>query len=589
MATIESQDLTLGKLFNDFYIVPSYQREYVWEEKQVSEFFQDIYDEFSASDSSSSSEYFIGSIIVCMRLDGLYEVIDGQQRMTTAYLVLCAVRDYLEKLKPGESIELLKSQIASTDIDNEGNNIFRYRITLQYRDSCGVLEKIAQQDKLNSQIPETRSSQNIINAYELIISLLERQFSENDASLQTVKKFYAYFNKNVKLVRVKTASVADALRVFATINNRGLSLNPIDLVKNLMFMKADKKEYDHIAKQWKKIIDTLFIAKEDPMRFIRYFILSRYEVDTLRREEIFRWFLNEKNRKLYENQPTAFVDSMLDAAKAYVNFTEGKDVQGKNNRYLENIQHLSSAARMPLMLLLAGQNLSTDCFNELCRQVENLFFAYLITREPTSNFERRFAQWCSQINKVTDKEKLDKFIIEQIQPAKQKVAEHFELAFSGLKEKSVPKTQMRYILAKLVQYVDESAYNTEIELKSYINKTVEIEHILPQTPELEIKLSFDKPEEIEKYIARLGNLTLLEKSINASVGNKPFKDKKEAYPTSKFLLSRAIAKKVTVGVDTAIDRALQDIEPFEQWTSQSIEKRQEMLTQLAKKVWDMPK
>lgn len=79
MATIESQDLTLGKLFNDFYVVPSYQREYVWEEEHVTAFFDDIYREFSSNDSGAASEYFIGSVIVCFQRDGLYEVIDGQQ------------------------------------------------------------------------------------------------------------------------------------------------------------------------------------------------------------------------------------------------------------------------------------------------------------------------------------------------------------------------------------------------------------------------------------------------------------------------------------------------------------------------------
>jgi len=78
MATIESQDLSISKLFNDFYIVPSYQREYVWTKSEVEDFFKDIYDEFNTNENSKNSEYFIGSIIVCSTSNGLYEVIDGQ-------------------------------------------------------------------------------------------------------------------------------------------------------------------------------------------------------------------------------------------------------------------------------------------------------------------------------------------------------------------------------------------------------------------------------------------------------------------------------------------------------------------------------
>lgn len=590
MATIESQDLSIGKLFNEFYVVPSYQREYVWEDEQVTEFLNDIYEEFSKNNFGSAAEYFIGSIIVCNhRRDGLYEVIDGQQRITTAYLVLCVIRDRLQEIKSDESIELLKIQISSTDIDEEGNNISRYRVKLQYEDSHGVLEKIAQQENSTTKSAETRSSQNIKNPYCTILTWLRHK--QNESEVQNLRKFYAYFNKNVILVRVKTASVADALRVFATINNRGISLDAIDLVKNLMFMKANKREYDQLKEKWKEMVNLLFKAKENPMRFIRYFILARYEnTESLKESGIYNWFLSENNRALYDKKPIVFVDDMLASAKAYVKFLDGEDVEGKRNRYLENIRQLGSSVRMPLMLLLAGQHLSTDCFTELCYQVENIFFAYLVTREPTSNFERRFIQWCSELRKVTDKAQLDTFTKKCIYSEKQKVAERFDNTFSKLEESSVPKSQMRYILAKLTQYVNESAWGISefnSNIKNYIEK-VDVEHILPQTPSLALINSFDKPQEINSYIKYLGNLTLLEKSINASISNKLFEDKKEAYKQTKFLLTKSMAEKVTVGVNTAVDRAVQNLEIFDSWTSESIERRQKMLTQLAKRVWDMP-
>ncbi|NJP18911.1 MAG: DUF262 domain-containing protein [Hydrococcus sp. CRU_1_1] len=65
MASIESQDLSIDKLFHNFYIVPTYQREYVWQEEQVQEFFDDIYEEFENSPEGNLADYFIGSIIVC--------------------------------------------------------------------------------------------------------------------------------------------------------------------------------------------------------------------------------------------------------------------------------------------------------------------------------------------------------------------------------------------------------------------------------------------------------------------------------------------------------------------------------------------
>ena len=85
MATIESQDLSIGKLFNDFYVIPSYQREYVWEEKHVTEFIEDIYTEFSESNSTGDSEYFIGSIIVCNRHDYMKLLTDSNESQHLIY------------------------------------------------------------------------------------------------------------------------------------------------------------------------------------------------------------------------------------------------------------------------------------------------------------------------------------------------------------------------------------------------------------------------------------------------------------------------------------------------------------------------
>ncbi|RQH12931.1 DUF262 domain-containing protein [Okeania hirsuta] len=163
MASIESQDMTLEKLFDEFYVIPDYQREYVWEEKEVNEFIQDIYEEFSEQNQNSYSEYFIGSIIVCSRGDNLYEVIDGQQRMTTAYLVLCAIRDYLLTINSNERIEALKNKITSLYTDDWGNDQFKHRVELQYEESRGILESIAMQTDLDQRSP-TRSVKHIQNA-----------------------------------------------------------------------------------------------------------------------------------------------------------------------------------------------------------------------------------------------------------------------------------------------------------------------------------------------------------------------------------------------------------------------------------------
>src|SRR5688500_15191924 len=90
---IKFSDLDIETCFKNHYIVPDYQREYVWEETEVTQLLQDIYDEFSGN---ASKEYFIGSTVVYRNSDGIFELIDGQQRTTTLYLILAAFRKTYE-------------------------------------------------------------------------------------------------------------------------------------------------------------------------------------------------------------------------------------------------------------------------------------------------------------------------------------------------------------------------------------------------------------------------------------------------------------------------------------------------------------
>jgi hypothetical protein len=582
--TIESLDLTLAKVFGDFYVVPSFQREYVWEDTQVEQLLQDVFDAFS--DDGDTSEYFIGSIVVCPGPDEVLELIDGQQRMTTAYLFLCAVRDHIRETN-GDAIDALRSQISANDIDDQGHDVFRYRVQLQYEDSRDILQQIAKGGIEPTQLPrDTRSTANIVNAYQTIRGFLGIEFKTDQAAL---RRFYAYFTRRVKLVRIKTQSVAHALKVFETINDRGVGLDSMDLLKNLLFMRTPRKDFDRLKTRWKDLIDTLYSKREKPLRFLRYYIFANYNVDRLREDEIYGWLV--KNHKLcgYADDPVGFVDKLRQAAHAYALFVAGQNADKSANRYLANLRYLSGAAHQHLILLLAGVQFDRDDFVELCRQLENLFFAYIISREPTKNFERSFAAWAPELRQAKTRDDLNAFVARRFTPAKWTLSPRFDLALQELTESSLQKYRLRYVLAKLSQWVNEAAgFAAAADLGQFINSKIDIEHILPQSPSAEVLASFDRPDEIQTYIRRFGNLTLLEKPIDSSVSNGTFERKKQPYAQSQILLTKTVAHKVTVGHNTAIDRAVADLRTFDEWTSTSIEQRQQMLARLARRVWDMP-
>lgn len=582
--TIQSQDVSIEEAFKSFYVVPSYQREYVWESEQVEQLLNDIHDEFASQ--ITEAEYFIGSIVACPSGDGTLELIDGQQRMTTIYIALCAIRDHLIDLRV-EAPRKVVDQISAPDTDRDGNEQQRFRLILQYSDSGNLLERIAQQEPpAKKKELETRSMKNISGTYSAVRQFLRRT-CDNDP--QKIKQFYGFFINCVKLIRIETESISKALKVFETINDRGVGLDSMDLLKNLLFMKSDRATFNELKSLWKELQDTIFSMKEKPLRFLRYFLISRYDITELREEQIYGWLTKNEALCGYAKNPIGFANDLVASAHAYANFIDGRDKRGRSHPHLQSLQFLSGRLRMHLILLLAGRHLTEDQFNQLTQEVEALFFCFLITREHTRTIDNHLCRWAMELRRVDSDDSLNSFIDRTLARQRASLSDRFNEEISRLSAESIAKYRLVYVLAKLTQAVQIQAYGENEETSSLRNFTdggYEIEHILAQNATHDVISEFG--DSVNEAIQRLGNLTLVEKSINASIGNKPFSEKQTAYRDSKLLLTRLLSGKLRIGENTRIDRAIAPIPIFEQWNKHSIEKRQEYLLSLARLVWRMP-
>jgi len=592
--TIQSHDVKLADLFQAFYAVPDYQREFVWETDEVEQLLNDINAELGGGDALTAPEYFIGSVVVCPGADGVMDLIDGQQRMTTLFVTLCAVRDRVRVLgsdPPGA----IDNQIAAVSTDALGRDHFRYRLELQYEDSGDVLVDIAEAN-IDGNTPSTRSIANIINAYNTALRFLTREFDDN---IDAIRAFYGYLTNKVKLIRIQTENVAKALKIFETINDRGVGLDSMDLLKNLLFMKANREDFQHLKEVWKEMQDTIFSIREKPLRFLRYFIMSRYDLSTstgadrgvLREDEIYTWLSRNEELCGYGNDPVGFARELLSTARLYRNFLRGKDEAGDKHRFLENLQLLGGqAARQHLILLLAGRHLSDNLFSKLALEVEDLFFVYVITRSNTRDFERNFANWAGEVRQVEDEAALDRIIEKRFVPAKSGLSTRFDEALAGFYGDALQFYRLKYVLAKLTQHIELQAYG-ENESTKWLSRFTgggfDVEHIYPQTPCEAAKMEFGSFAD-ENVTQRLGNLVLVEEPINRSLGNREYSYKQGVYGQSQLLLVRALVERPAVGVRTQIDRAVADLDPFPEWNEGAISKRQDGLATLARSVWHVP-
>ncbi len=153
---------------------------------------------------------------------------------------------------------------------------------------------------------------------------------------------------------------------------------------------------------------------------------------------------------------------------------------------------------------------------------------------------------------------------------------------------SMQQYRTRYLLAKLTQYVDMAykGLRTPGSLQDYT--VLEIEHILPNTPEDTLRNIFTQNnpgKEYDLYKNRLGNLALLEKPINVVAGNSFFTKKLDEYKKCKYYLTSSIAQITTVGNNSSINRINDKLKSFTEWSANSIDERQEMLIELASDIW----
>lgn len=596
--SIISDDMNLKRLFQDFYRVPDYQREYVWGEtnpkgeggEEVDQFLNDVYAEYENATKDFAPEYFVGTIVVCVGNDDVFELIDGQQRTTTAYLTLCALRDALVEL--GQPLpEELKGQIAASTVDWQGESIARYRLELQYEDSGGVLVEYAEGNGTTANKEQTRSIRNIGNAYLTIREFIAATLKNDPAS---IRRFHGYLTNKVKIIRIQTPTIAKALKIFETINDRGVGLDAMDLLKNLLFMNAKEAEYSKLKDVWKQLTDEIFAANEKPLRFLRYYLLATFNVDgKLREELIYDWFQTKENKALtnHETEPLKFAQRLLEAAKAYRRFANGMNASGGAERGLANTRTLGGKSiKQHFIILMAGRHLNPSNFTTLCDEIEKTMFVWLMSGTAGKEYERLIVDAAHALRAVND-DGFDAFVQQHFKKQRTALATTFRQKLLSLKVGDTRQFRLRYLLAKLTQHVDLFAYGpsqAQGNLDGYLSGGNDIEHILPASGDADAIAEFGEGGNDPDTIQMLGNLLLVEKSINRAIQNVKYSDKIKAYHQSKYLLTRCQADRASgqVGVADKITKAAEELEVFPAWNKPAVKQRQAFLARLASRVWD---
>ena len=223
---------TISQIWDDNYVVPIYQRNYAWGEEQITQLLQDIYD----ASQNEESNYFIGSLVVLLRTDGVFEVIDGQQRLTTLHLIC-------------KKLGILKQSRLSYDSRPEVEEFFSDLFASKACDE--FLEDYSKRD--------TRKIYHLVEALETLESTGIHTHADHDDDIvvslnsmgdEVKNKMAEYLNNNVILVRTILPDDTDVAAYFEIMNNRGEQLQEHEIVKALMMKSLDEDQRKVFASIW---------------------------------------------------------------------------------------------------------------------------------------------------------------------------------------------------------------------------------------------------------------------------------------------------------------------------------------------------
>lgn len=549
-----SSAVTVEKLLSDSGAgleVPVLQRKYVWEEPDITKLLGDIKESYESEDEQ---HYFLGGMVFAENGEAQRLIVfDGQQRLSTIHLVLAVARDIFAARNEKAEQEFYSQLVSKKDLNADGKPVWVYRLKLYSSDDAmlRVLLSDSSDLKLNAQ---TVSQRKLVEAKAVIREFLEE--------IRDLSKFMMYVYKNVYVVRTVAKDQNTAFRIFETLNNRGKMLRPDDLLKNLICSYLDDSDYEKFGNQWDAFIGRLNDNERvlvDISTFLKHYIMSLGEY--VNKERIYEWFRkNQEPRSAAE--AFALLQNLDNAALQYRKF-----VKAEGGDHLRALRTLSF--RQGYVLLLATSAFSVATTAKIGALIEDIAFCYAITGKKTNVLEHQFCDLSRQAREGG--EKSEATVIDSMIKIRNELKVDVEQAIRKIVYPAMTgKRKVKYLLNRLAKALDGGNYTKH-----------EIEHILPENTPL-------TPEQSQRQLMAIGNLTLLTREENASAKDKPLSEKQSIYRATSCRLTKMIVEPVVTGTkNTAHDKALRQMNysplstPY-LWTADEIVRRADAIARLAR-------
>lgn len=548
-STLEINPQGLGAcLEGNFLRVPKYQRAFSWDAEQVAEFLADVNTAFS----EGSPEYFMGSLV----LQGTakkYEVVDGQQRLTTAAILIAATRDFLSGKAHPDVAKSLESQFLLTK--DTWTQEISPRLTLSVYDQEFFLAAVLQGKDVK---PKRESHDRILAARKKCQEFLTGIEKHHNNWFERISGIVKYIQHQTRVIQVIVPSQANAYVIFETLNDRGKDLSASDLLKNHLFGTADAS-VDEAQSNWNQMLGILEAYGGDDIliTYIRQLWSATREV--AREKEL---FARIKGQITTAKQAVDFSSELTQRAAHYAATLNAghplwKEIGGTAQSIIASLNVLKVERFRPAMLALLS-NFSQQELTAAMRYILNGSVRYLVAIGAGGGTLE--ANWSDVARKVSSKEiTTAKAFAKEMQ----KIVPNDEVFRTAFASARISKTFLsRYFLASLERHA-RGEKDCEL-IPNNDASIVNLEHVLPDNagdnwPDWH-------PELAAAYFSRIGNQVLLGAKKNSELGNAPFEVKRAVLAKSEFLLTKEVGA-------------------YKKWGPSEIDSRQAALAKMAVSVW----
>lgn len=596
--TIDGKAKTVRELLKGVkYSIDFYQREYKWQEKHVCELIDDLCGKFSEEYKPTHTRtkvaeyphYFLGSIIVSLK-NGSGFLVDGQQRLTTLTLLLVFLRNLQKEIEGKVNVdELIFSE-------KFGHKSFNLNI-----DERNTTMEALYEGKSIDPDGQSESVQNLIMRY----SNIEECFPE-DLQGDALPYFTDWLLENVHLVEITAYSDDDAYTIFETMNDRGLSLSPTDMLKGYLLANIDEDKRTQVSDTWRDNIRKLMeTGKETESDFFKAWLRSQYSTKIRERKKgakpedydrigtVFHRWLRDSSKDIGLSRSDDFFQfierDFRFFCRQYLRFVEAsKEPVAGLEHVLYNAQYGFTLQNMLLLApLLPGDSESAIIHKMgLVAHYLDILLTWRIW-----NF-RAIAYSTMQYTMFLTMRKIRGLapdeLASKLHEELKEVKENFETN-KGLRVHQQNRYSIHRILARLTDYVEvgSGSKSRYLEYFSQGKSRYEVEHIWADSPERHID-EFPHPADFSEYRNRIGGLLLLPKSFNASFGKLPY-EKKLPHYLSQNLLARSLNPQCydhNPGFLKFINITGLSFKPYEVFNKSELEEHSELYRQISMLVWN---